>query len=643
MTSEQLLTAFGGIDIDMLNEAEAFESRKRAVAMWRVLAAALSCVVIAVGIVMISRPTPKTYALEYVMHQSSDGTTVPLDEGNVWIYYARDGKIKKEYIKLPLDVENVLMTWKHLSGIGDEVKLICYSQTNDHNVISDGYTREYVSNDGNKTTIVISMEIVKYINESDAVLNSFDKTMGAYLGAEAASKETDAQTKSENVTDKVTENDKATETDKATDTDEVTDSETETNAPSITTESEVELPSPPPIDESLFGTIGDGGLITAEHEVLSENRKAELYQTADNAELNKNYQYAYGLYSYLSMQGYKDSGTRAWDLTARAFAMPVVRVHKGVFENFKDYTISTDYGFMYTDENGTPHFLYCVNENGVWITRTYTPDRYLKGVTSFYASEYCRVVNCIALNRDGSMQVFYDEDRYKNLSSREDYSVADISVAASFFQSTKGALLGEFNVNRIIPKRPNNISVCVMHTNNKLDYWGAVKWSNSSIKYDIGDEMLSDLVSVAWGSNNPYGCTSDGRIVGSDADIADIKNVRYAYMIDPSFILSDGHAYYRNGTVGRYYYKKDAVFAASNDCFISSEGRIYNSNDVTKYNAQSVSCVYDLSSNNDFLYVISNNGKLLSVELTDGSGRSKLSDTEIMMIEELKQIQLFVQ
>ena len=374
--------------------------------------------------------------------------------------------------------------------------------------------------------------------------------------------------------------------------------------------------------------------------MISENKKAELYQTAVRAEANKNYQYAYGLYSYLSMQGYMDSGVRAWNLTAKAFAMPVIKVHKGTFDNFEDYYKSTDYGFLYADENGTPKFLYCVNVDGAWKTRTYTPDPYLRGVTSFYASEQCGVVKCVALNSDGSMQVFYDEDRYNNL-SYNGYSVVDISISANICSQTKSALLGEFNVNRLIPKMPNGSYIGVLHTNKKIDYWQSLKWGNTTIRNDVGDEMLSDLVSITWGKQYPYGCTSDGRIVGADADIADIKNVRYAYMIDQNYIVSDGHAYYRNGGKGRYYYKKDAVFAVSNNCFISSDGRIYNSNDTTKYNAQNISCIYDLGCNKDFLYVISNEGKLLSVELTEGCGKSNFSGTDIMMIDELKNTKLF--
>lgn len=641
MTCDQLLSAFGGIEVDLLKEAEAYGMRKKPFALWRLLAAVLTCVVFVIGIVLMSMPTPETYALEYLTHEKVDEETVLLKEGNVWIYYAHDGKLKKEYVKMPLEVSNVFITWRHLSGIGEEVSML------DPNAAKaeGGYERRYVRNDGSSITLLFSGEISAYIGGEDSgvLLESLDKTMCEYLGAEPSKNADAVQTETEAVTEKETETSMPIETDRPTESSAETESsttltETETSRPSQTTEPENILPQPQ-IDESLIGTIGDNGLVSATHVLLSESEMAELYRRAEAAESNKNYQYAYGLYSYLSMQGYKDSGARAWNLTSRTFAMPIVRVHKGAFENFEDYNKSTDYGFMYTDENGTPQFLYCVNENGVWITRTYTPDRYLKGVTSFYASEYCRVVNCIALNRDGSMQVFYDEDRYKNLSSRD----ADISVVASFFQSTKRALLGEFNVNRLIPEQPQGVAVCVLHTNKKADYWEAVNWANRTIKLDIGDEMLDGLVSVTWGKKYPYGCTTDGRIVGADADIADIKNVRYAYMIDQNYIVSDGHAYYRNGGKGRYYYKKDAVFAASNDCFISSDGRIYNRNNVTKYNAQNVSCVYDLGISKDFLYVISNEGRLLSVELTEGCGKSEFWDTDVIMIEALKQIQLYTE
>lgn len=66
---------------------------------------------------------PTTLGLDYLT-SPSDGTEPAFKEQNAWIYYVKDGKQKREYVRLPGSTQNVFMAWKHLNAVGDEVEQI---------------------------------------------------------------------------------------------------------------------------------------------------------------------------------------------------------------------------------------------------------------------------------------------------------------------------------------------------------------------------------------------------------------------------------------------------------------------------------------------------------------------------------------
>ena len=185
MTMQQLFVAFSEVDADILREADEYGRGSRVPLALRVCAAVLCCFVIAVAVIMMSPPVPKTYALEYVTYQVVDEQTQQIEDGCVWIYYAQDGKIKKEYIKLPLDIANVFMTWRYLSGIGDEVELIGYMEERANVTTTRGIQRKYRKADGMKIYITISNELNNYISaDTENILESLDKTLEEYLDVE---------------------------------------------------------------------------------------------------------------------------------------------------------------------------------------------------------------------------------------------------------------------------------------------------------------------------------------------------------------------------------------------------------------------------------------------------------------------------
>ena len=184
MTMQQLFAALGEVDADMLKEADEFGRRSKASFALRVCAAVLCCFgIVVAAVIMLSPPAPRTYALEYVTHHVVDDQTQQLEDGLVWIYYAEDGSIKKEYIKLPLDIANVFMTWRYLSGIGDEVEIVGYMEERADVTTTRGIQRKYRRADGMKIYITISRELNNYISvDNENILESLDKTIEEYLG-----------------------------------------------------------------------------------------------------------------------------------------------------------------------------------------------------------------------------------------------------------------------------------------------------------------------------------------------------------------------------------------------------------------------------------------------------------------------------
>lgn len=92
---------------------------------WATLVAACLAVVV-VGTYAVQY-IPKKYDLDYMLQTEYDEMArgAPLSE-NKWIYYINDyGLMRRErvYFENPV-LANIFITWKHLNGIGDDVKLL---------------------------------------------------------------------------------------------------------------------------------------------------------------------------------------------------------------------------------------------------------------------------------------------------------------------------------------------------------------------------------------------------------------------------------------------------------------------------------------------------------------------------------------
>lgn len=381
-----------------------------------------------------------------------------------------------------------------------------------------------------------------------------------------------------------------------------------------------------------IGTIDkDSGLVIAKDMQLSETDMKSLYDSAVAAANNNNFQYAYGLFSRLAVEGYSDSSEKAAELRAKAYATPVITVSAYVFENFTDSDIVDSNGILYSDENGTPRFIYAANEGGKTVARTFTPDPALTGVISFNKMSAYYNTLCLCLKSDGTFNVFYDPDQLDKIGMEECtkdsgvcYHCLSIDYKDNVADFVKAVKAQTKAVRCVDGYEGELLSCAVLHADGTVDYYSKGALSNAAVGSLAGETAkVTDLYyPQGWG---PYGTTASGKTFGNTYDYEYIatKNLTEVHAMSDFFVLNDGRAYYvsKNEKAWRDFmgYKEDAVFAVTLDVtdylFFSSKGEIYNVNDEKTADAKDVSYLYKCTTGETF--TIGNDGKVASVKIQD--------------------------
>lgn len=125
MNEHEFAHLLGGIDPELVARAEQRvpvrkkPSFRRTVILLAAALLLLSTLLSAAAIAFF----PKTYDLDYEISKHEHANKI------AQIYYAEDGKIKRQSVLLPPTAENVFMTWQHLNGLDDEVALIEIAST----------------------------------------------------------------------------------------------------------------------------------------------------------------------------------------------------------------------------------------------------------------------------------------------------------------------------------------------------------------------------------------------------------------------------------------------------------------------------------------------------------------------------------
>ena len=163
MTEHEFTDLLGGIDPALIARAEARVPVRKKQSFRRtviILAAALLVLSTLLSVAAIAS-FPKTYDLDYEIPKHEYANKI------AQIYYAEDGKIKKQNVLLPPTAENIFMTWQHLNGLEDKTSLI-----------------EIVSTEGaypdRQVVMTLSTELRDH-PESETLLDSLQKTFAQYF------------------------------------------------------------------------------------------------------------------------------------------------------------------------------------------------------------------------------------------------------------------------------------------------------------------------------------------------------------------------------------------------------------------------------------------------------------------------------
>ncbi len=134
---------------------------------------------------------------------------------------------------------------------------------------------------------------------------------------------------------------------------------------------------------------------------LSEEDMDKLYQRALTAYGEKEYQYAYALFSVLYAKGYPVSRDNLSETYTKANAVKVLFTESGFLPQGDKTPSQSVQGFLYVAEGGVPTFVY--KENG--SVKEYVPDATLKNVISL--TEGVAAIEPIyqCLHADGSVSV----------------------------------------------------------------------------------------------------------------------------------------------------------------------------------------------------------------------------------------------
>ena len=190
MTERKFAQLLSTIDPALIAEAEASVPLRQKPIFKRALIAAVAAMLALTmcSSLLIIPFIPTTLGLDYLT-SPSDGTEIAFKEQNAWIYYVKDGKQKREYVRLPGSTENVFMAWKHLNAVDDEVELLDYRFKSDHaqpTVVPDTlwkYLQQAFSPASGTVSVTLSPEITSCENY-DTLIKSLTETLAKFAGVD---------------------------------------------------------------------------------------------------------------------------------------------------------------------------------------------------------------------------------------------------------------------------------------------------------------------------------------------------------------------------------------------------------------------------------------------------------------------------
>lgn len=143
---------------------------------------AAACLIVATSIAGIVYFYPVQYELDYVC-TGSNGEEIYIPNENIWIYYVKGDRLRKERVTLPRTAENVFLAWKYRNDIGDDITFVsCNIRSNGTESSStfDGQNiSSYEQGDYFQMIITLSGNLESYANgeKYDLLLESLKQSM----------------------------------------------------------------------------------------------------------------------------------------------------------------------------------------------------------------------------------------------------------------------------------------------------------------------------------------------------------------------------------------------------------------------------------------------------------------------------------
>ena len=164
MKEHEFADLLGKLDPELVARAEAPVPKHRKSTFW--IAAVAAALAILVCAALLAVPfIPKTLDVEYPL---ADETEI----NNIWIWYTtKNGRQKREYVRLPENEQNVFLAWAHLNEIDDVVKLESIE-------LADPADPD---NAGKYATITVASALSD-ASDTDALFASLEKTYARYYG-----------------------------------------------------------------------------------------------------------------------------------------------------------------------------------------------------------------------------------------------------------------------------------------------------------------------------------------------------------------------------------------------------------------------------------------------------------------------------
>ena len=166
MKEHEFADLLGKLDPELVARAEAPVPRHRKPSFRIALVAAALAILVCAALLAVPF-IPKTLDVEYPL---ADETEI----NNIWIWYTtKNGRQKREYVRLPSSSENVFLAWAHLNGLDEDVQLESIE-------LADPADPD---NAGKYATITVASALSD-TSDTDALFASLQKTYARYYGVQ---------------------------------------------------------------------------------------------------------------------------------------------------------------------------------------------------------------------------------------------------------------------------------------------------------------------------------------------------------------------------------------------------------------------------------------------------------------------------